>query len=227
MNLPTASAPIPASRRRRRSLRFAVAGIAVLAATPAAASVVMQNFVRADVDKADACMVKVAGKDAGTFNNPGKLPYVAFSDADSIVVNDTKLINETLSITALKGDRLLVSDGMRIVNKCAYSITVQLAAEADPAGGAAIENWKEMHMELFLASKPGGAGTLPFSAATNWDMSPVVANADGSLGNTVTGSVTLGAGEEVQVGAMIDTDRNADAAVGTGTLRFTVSGTAG
>jgi hypothetical protein len=232
MNEPTTVAGAPAAnRRRRRSLRFAVAGIAVLAATPAAASVVMQNFARADVNTAAACMVKVVGSDSTAYNDPLKLPYVAFSDTGSISANSTNLINEKISITGLKGDRLMVSDAMRIKNTCNYPINVQLTAEADaatPTANAAVSTWPNLYMRLYVASSssaalPAAGKALPFTALNGWDQNPIVVSAAGAVTASQTSSVALAANAELQVGALIDADRAA--AAGTGVLRFTVAGT--
>jgi hypothetical protein len=232
MNEPTTVTGAPvANRRRRRSLRFAVAGIAVLAATPAAASVVMQNFARVDVNTANACMVKVLGSDSTAYSDVAKLPYVAFSDTASISANGANLINEKISITGLKGDRLLISDAMRIKNTCGYSINVQLTAEADaatPTANPAISTWPNLHMKVYVASSasaalPAAGKALPFTALNGWDTSPITVTSAGAVTTAQTGSIALAAGAELQVGALIDADRAATA--GTGVLRFTVAGT--
>jgi hypothetical protein len=230
MNTPLTAAPA-APRRRKRSLRLAVAGIAVLAATPAAASVVMQNFARVDVNTANACMVKVLGADSTAYNDVAKLPYIAFADTASISANGANLINEQISITGLKGDRLLVSDAMRVKNTCNYPISVQLTAEADAAtptaNPATSASWTGVHVKVFVASSaspalPAAGKALPFTALNGWDMTPIAVSAAGSVTNAQTGSVTIAANAELQVGAFIDADRAATA--GTRVLRFTVSG---
>jgi hypothetical protein len=226
---PLTAAPA-ANRRRRRSLRLAVAGIAVLAATPAAASVVMQNFARVDVDTAAACMVKVAGADSTAYSSAASLPYVAFSDTGSITANGANLINEKISITGLRGDRLLISDAMRIKNTCNYAINVQLTAEADaatPTANPQISSWPNVHMKVYVASSaspalPAAGKLLPFTSANGWDTSPITVSSAGSVTTAQTGSIALAAGAELQVGALLDADRAATA--GTGVLRFTVAG---
>ena len=225
--------------RRRIGLPMAVAGIAVLAATPAVAAVVIQNFVRADVTKAAACMTKIEGIDATTFATAASAPYVDVNEINTAVTADgVNLLNEVLTVKAFKGDRLFVTDGMRIKNACNYPITVTLTNEAQPFTGATATggDWTDMSIKVYLGKQgitsaavlnPALSGTN-FATAADWDATPIHAKTDGAttaatVVNAVTGTATIAAGKEVQVGMLVDAGTTATAT--TTTLRFTVKAT--
>ncbi|MGL5829492.1 MAG: hypothetical protein ACRC0L_07980, partial [Angustibacter sp.] len=126
-------------RRRRWSLRTAVLATVALSTAPAAAAVLMQNFVRVDVNKVPACMTKVGGGDASTFNDATKSPYIGVNTTNTLTTSSgVNLLNETVTLKAFKGDRTSITDGFRVRNSCDYPLTISLLAEAQPDGGAAL-----------------------------------------------------------------------------------------
>ena len=223
--------------RRRIGLPAAVAGIAVLAASPAVAAVIMKNYVRADITKVAACMVKVEGPDAVTYATAAQAPYVDVNTTSTLTTSDgVSLLNETFTVKSFKGDRLFVTDGMRIRNTCNYAIVVGLKAEADAAstaGAATSGDWLDTDVKIYLAKSSIGTvlGTATsgtdFSVAADWDQAPIhiTPSATGTVANSTTGTMSIPAGSEIQVGMKVDAGTTAGT-VTAATLRFTVTGTA-
>jgi hypothetical protein len=222
--------------RRRWTLRTAVVATMALSAAPAAAAVLMQNFVKIDVNKVAACMTKVGGTDATTFNNAANAPYIGVNTTSTLTSADgVSLLNETVTLKAFKGDRTSITDGFRVRNTCNYPITVSLRAEAQPDGNAAVTgDWTDVAMSVYL-SKPvitpvGAAPTagLTFSLATDWDQTPIrvtPGGGTGALANAQTGTATLAANGELQIGYLVDAGTTASTTTAS-TLRFTVRGQA-
>jgi hypothetical protein len=230
------SRSITRGSRRRWTLRTAVVATVALSATPAAAAVLMQNYVKVDVDKVAACMTKVGGTDATTFNNPANAPYVGVNTTNTLTTAEgVSLLNETVTLKAFKGDRTSITDGFRVRNTCNYPLTVSLLAEAQPDGGTAVSgDWTDVAMSVYLAkpaiSPVGAAPTagLSFSTVADWDQTPIRVTPGGGTGavaNALTGNVTLAANGELQIGYLIDAGTTASTTT-TSTLRFTVRGQA-
>ncbi len=224
-----------APRRRRWSLRTAVIATVALSTTPAAAAVLMQNFVKVEVNKVAACMTKVGGSDATTFSDPAKSPYIGVNTTNTLTTAEgVKLLNETVTMKAFKGDRTSITDGFRVRNSCNYPLTVSLLAEAQPDGGTALSgDWTDIAMTVYLGKQsitPVAAAPLSglsFSTAADWDQTPikVTPSAAGTLANAQTGTVTLPANAEVQIGYLIDAGTTSSSTTSS-VLRFTVRGQA-
>lgn len=222
--------PADRQRRRRRGLAFAAAGLAVAAvAVPATATVLIQNFAKADISKSAACLTKVAGTDATTYATAANAPYIGFNGTGTAAVTGSgvNLLNETLSVKAFQGDRLIVTDGMRISNTCNYPLTVSMKAEPSASGAPALSgDWTDITAKLYLANPSGAAGT-DFALAADWDQAPISVNAAGTtaagtLSNAATGTITLPAAGSVKVGVAIDAGMSAVTATNS-VINFTIT----
>jgi hypothetical protein len=229
-------------RRTAWSLRTAVAAAVLVTAVPAGAAVIMQNFVKADITRAAACMTKVEGNDARTYATAANAPYFDVNETNVAATTDgVSLLNEAITVKAFKGDRMIASDVMRIRNTCNAPITVQLKNEAQPFTGATATSgdWTELSVKMYLGKSAVAATVFPaaltagtsltdFSVGAQWDATPVAVKWSGAgttatVINATTGTMTIPANQEVQVGFAVDagtTTATTDA-----TFRVTVSGT--
>ena len=193
---------------------------------PAGAAVLIQNFVRADITTVAPCLTNIGGVDAKIYADAKRAPYIGIDTAKAIVTADeVNLLNETVSLKAFQGDRLTVTDGMRIQNGCDYPLTVTLKAEAQFGDGdsALAGSWADLDARVFLGKINAGAAKTDYTVAEEWDATPihVSPSATGVLANATTGSIVVPAGEDRQIGFLIDAGVKADAAAAT--LRFTVT----
>ncbi len=216
---------------KRINRRWAVAIIAVLlVAAPAAASVITQNFLRADVTTAEACFHKVEGDDAADFGNAAFNPY-ADVDLTTTITNPTTgvtLLQETVTVIGYEGDRITYTDVVRYVNDCDYDISLRLVVEDDPAGntGFTAAEWTDKALSIYLSLAAGVDGD--FDDPAKWDGSPIViAKNDASPTSAETGTVTVAAGSSVQSAFVIEVDdQGGSFSSTTGTLRYTAEATA-
>jgi hypothetical protein len=225
--------------RRRVSRRAAIATVALMSvAAPAAASVIIENFIKADITVAAACFTKVGGQDHTAYNNGGVAPvapsalWVNFDTTPTLSAGGVNLINETVSLRGYAGDRTRFTDVIRYKNACGFPLSVKLISEADPAtptAGAAVSAGWDGGVSVFLSkvSDPIG-GAAPTSSvnlagdSVNWNKQFAIDNT-GAVTSTGSVSVTVPAGEELQGGFLVDL---ANTATGTRTLRFTAQATA-
>jgi hypothetical protein len=215
----------------RITRRWAIAIIAVLlVAAPAAASVITQNFLRADVTTAAACFHKTEGDDAASFGNAALDPYADVDLTSTIVSSDTgvTLLQETVTVIGYEGDRITYTDVVRYVNDCDYDIALRLVVEDDPAGNAGFTaaDWDDKSLQIYLSLAAGAGGD--FTDPAEWDATPIViAKGDTTPTSAETGTVTIASGDAVQSAFVIEVDHQAGAfASTTGTLRYTAEATA-
>lgn len=222
--------------RRRVSRRAAIATVALMSvAAPAAASVIIENFIKADVTVAAACFTKVGGQDHTAYNNGGVAPvapsalWVNFDTTPTLSAGGVNLINETVSLRGYAGDRTRFTDVIRYKNDCGFPLSVKLISEADPAAGAAVSGSWDGGVSVFLSkvADPVG-GAAPTSSvdlagdSVNWNKQFAIDNT-GAVTTTGAVAVTVPAGDELQGGFLVDL---ANTATGTRTLRFTAQATA-
>jgi hypothetical protein len=223
------------SKRKKRvwTLRAGIVTALVASAVPASAAVIIQNFMRVDVTRAAACLVKVAGLDT----TPSAFTINTTGTATTGTAAGVPLLNEQVALSGYRGDRLLVTDAMRVRNTCAYPVTVFLRAEAGTDTAATTGTWTDLSMKVYLGklvqASAGGAALsgTDFTSATDWDASPisVTPSATGTVANATTGSVnvgtTLAPAGEIQLGFQVDTGAAAGspAAGVTARLNYTVN----
>ena len=202
--------------------------VVLLIAAPAAASVITQNFLRADISASASCFVKAEGSDSTNFAVATNDPFADVSLTNTIVSTDTgvTLLQELVTVTAYKGDRITYTDVVRYRNNCDYGLSLRLVVEDDPAGngGFTAADWSDKSLELYI-SKIAGAGS-DFTVVAEWDASPIeIDKGDATPTNGVTGSVTVAAGAEVQSAFVIEVDEGVILPT-TATLRYTAEATA-
>ena len=213
--------------KRNWTLRSAVVAALVVSAVPAGAAVLVQNFVRADASRNAACVTKIAGLDSA--------PSVITTNVTGTGTSSTgvALLNESISIKSFAGDRTVATDSIRIKNTCASAMNVFLRAEPGLAAATTSGDWTALAMNVYLGNTSivsAGAlnpalSTTDF-AAGGWDSAPIriTPPASGTLGvvsNATTGTVSIPAGREVQLGIFVDSG-SAAPTTGTATLNFTV-----
>ncbi len=193
-------------------------------ATPAMASLVVQNFMQADISAADPCFFKVAGDDTITYTGAdGDDPFVAFDATQTVQVDGSNLIEETISVRGMTGDRVVYTDVVRYQNRCNVPLDITLVA--DGANGTG--DWADRSARIYISTSAGAIGAadeaevppagLPgdVGAASGWDASPIVVNAGGAISETATGTVTLNPGQELRGAIVISTGTGAGDGVGT------------
>jgi hypothetical protein len=233
------SNPPTLSTQRRWSLRAGVIAALVISAVPASAAVIVKNFMTVDINRADACLVKIAGLDSAGAGDAiaRNLTQTTLTATGATENGAVPLLNEKVTFQGYRGDRLIVTDGLRIRNTCAYAVNVFLQAEASPFTGstATSGNWTDLSMKVFLGKQLMPALTTPaasginFTTAADWDQTPILVSpsATGTIGNATTGTFQITAGNSVQIGYQIDTGAaTASPAAGViGTLNYTVNAT--
>ncbi len=214
------------SRITRRGALLATA--LTVTATPAFASLVVQNFMQADLSVADACFVKTAGDDIGTYTAAdGDDPNATFNatgDVDSqISIEGANLLEEQISIRGMKGDRVSYTDVVRYENKCNYPLDVTLVA----TGTAGTGDWADRSARIYLSSTSAALGAtttpagIPGDATSDWDATPIIVEAGGTIPatNAQTGTVTVPAGEQLYGAISIAAGVNATT-TGTGSVNW-------
>lgn len=209
--------------KRRWTLRAAVAAALVVSALPAGAAVLVKNFMRADASRNAACVTKIAGLDS--------VPSVVTTNLVGTAVSSTgvALLNESIAIKSFAGDRTIATDSIRVKNTCAAAVNVSLLAEPGLAATTTSGAWTGLAMNVYLGKKPvaslaaAGSGT-DFTVAADWDAAPIRITAGGGTGavaNAATGSFSIPANQEIQIGIFVDSASTAPTS-GTATLNFTV-----
>jgi hypothetical protein len=226
--------------KRRWSLRAGVITTLVVSAVPASAAVVVQNFMSAEVIRQAPCLAKVDGLDAST--GSATAPGGAFRDLTR-TTNSTAgvpLLNEQIVLSGYRGDRTTVTDVVRVKNTCAYAVDVFLIAEPGLATATTSGDWQDLSMRVYLgadkitsAVTPNAAESLlDFSVAADWDQDPLEIDPGTATAGVVTdnqtGTVNIPAGEEVQLGYIVDTGSAATSPAASTTpsiLNYTVNAT--
>lgn len=198
------------------------AGILVammMIAVPAAAAVITQNFMRADVSVNAACFTKAAGTDANS--GSGFLVFnggATISDPSGTV----DLIQETMTVQGFAGDRLIYSDAVVFSNGCNGQIDVALISENAPNNALAVEPayvsggfWDDVDIFMYLANTASPSG-LP-GVSGDWTLVMRVTN--GSVDDNLA-SVTIPASSNRRMAVVVDTDDGV-LATDTGILRWT------
>lgn len=193
-------------------------------ATPAMASLVVQNFMQADITAADPCFFKGAGDDTLTYaGSDADDPFVAFDASQTIQVDGSNLIQENITVRGMIGDRVVYTDIVRYQNRCDVPLEITLVADSSNGVG----DWTDRSARIYLstasdvigaadadevapAGLPGDVGT-----SSGWDARPIVVDAGGNVSETTTGTITLNPGRELRGAIVISTGTGAGDGVGT------------
>lgn len=193
-------------------------------ATPAMASLVIQNFMRADISAADPCFFKAAGDDTLTYTGAdADDPFVAFDATQTIQVDGSNLIQERIAVRGMTGDRVVYTDIVRYQNRCNVPLSITLVADSTNGVG----NWTDRSARIYLSTASDVIGAadaneqapagLPgdVGAGSGWDARPIVVDAGGNVSETSTGTITLAPGRELRGAIVISTGTGAGNGVGT------------
>lgn len=198
-------------------------------ATPAFASLVVQNYMQADITVANACFVKVAGDDitsyAATANADDPLStFSANPLSDTITVDGTDLLEEQLTIRGMKGDRVTYTDVVRYQNNCNVALDVTLVASTATATG----DWADRSARIYISEASHVIGSadatftgFPGAASSGWNATPIVVEAGGAIPalNAQTGTVTVDPNDEIYGAISVAAGVNATT-TGTGTVNW-------
>lgn len=193
-------------------------------ATPAFASLVVQNFMEADITVADACFVKVAGDDITSYGTPTDPddPLATFDGAtNNITVEGVQLLEEKLTVRGMVGDRVTYTDVVRYENNCDVSLDIRLVASSATAAG----DWVDRAARIYISDTPLPIGPtnsptgFPGEFGAQWDTTPIVIEAGGNISVSQTGSVTVPPGEQLQGAITVSAGTGANTA-GTGTVNW-------
>lgn len=174
-------------------------------ATPAMASLVVQNFIEADITSGDACFVKIAGNDAASYTgSDANDPLASFSatDTDTIEINGASLLEEKITIRGMRGDRVMYTDVVRYQNNCDIALDIRLVTDASTAIG----DWTDRSARIYLSGSAVALGAdpglgIPGAPGAGWDATPIVVEANSGAipsGNQSTGAVTVAPGQELR-----------------------------
>ncbi len=187
----------------RITRRTALAATAMTVfATPAFASMVIQSYMRADVNAVDTCLVTKAGEDVGTYND------VAGANVDfgSSAVNNgrVEIEEDRVSVTGMAGDRVIYNDVARLQNTCAVALDISLNMD-----GTQGPNWADRYAEVYISSVATPLDSTaslgyPTDSSGNWGVQPLVVDGLGNAVQAATGSVTLQPNEELRVATLIE-----------------------
>jgi len=191
-------------------------------ATPAMASLVVQNFMQAEITAADPCFFKAAGDDTLTYTGAdADDPFVAFDDTQTIQVDGSNLIQENIAVRGMTGDRVVYTDIVRYQNRCNVPLQITLVADSTTGVG----DWNDRSARIYLSTASDVVGAadadevppagLPGDVGAGWDAQPIVVDAGGNVSETTTGTITLAPGRELRGAIVISTGTGAGDGVGT------------
>ncbi len=214
------------SRRRRRRVRIGVVVLLVLGGIPASAAVIVKNYMATQVTRATECLIGVAGTDPLTF--PTGFPSIATSSDVVTTAEGVPLLRQIITVRGVQPERTVAADAVRIRNRCSRPINVTVTTGAHGVTAPAVAGeWKDLSMRVYLSKTataapasdalppiaptaliaPGASFTDP-TVAASWDATPLSvsksAGGVGSIVGTSTGTVSLAANQDLQVGLVID-----------------------
>ncbi len=198
METPQKKSRFAALKFTRRSAAIIVALLMV--AAPASASIIVQNFMEADITAAPPCFVKTTGDDAA---NSTQASFDA-TGANTIAVDGVDLLEEKISVNGMTGDRVIYTDVVRYENNCAEAINVVLTT--NQVSG----DWSELAAEIWISNIAAPASVDPNLdvAADNWNDDYIIVPAGTAAGAFVdsTGVITVAPGGEVQGAFVVSSD---------------------
>ncbi len=211
-------------KRKKQARKGMLVMVATLMfAAPAMASLVIQNYMEADVTLADACFSKVAGDDPVSYTGTdANDPLAGFDDTtNTVTVSGANLLEEKLTIRGMQGDRVMYTDVVRYRNTCDIDLNVTLIAE----GATATGNWVDRSAQIYISNIAAPTG-LP-GVSVDWNNQPIIVTAGTAAitaPNNRTGSVIIPAGGEVQ-GAVVIAAGTGSALTGVGTVNWVATAT--
>lgn len=213
-------------KRKKQARRGSLVMVATLMfASPAMASLIVQNYMEADVTVADACFTKVAGQDPVSYTGTDADDPLASFDGvnNTVLVSGVNLLEEKLTIRGMKGDRVTYTDVVRYKNTCDVDLDVVLIAD----GSTAVGDWTERSARIYISTVAAPAALPGDLTSTDWNSQPIIVTAGSgaiTAPNNRTGSVTIAAGGEVR-GAVVVAAGNTATTTGVGTVNWIATAT--
>lgn len=212
----------PQKKKRRFAWKFTrrsaatVVALMMLAA-PAGASIIVQNYMEADIVAAPPCFNKTAGADAVDGTTDGTDELVTFDGTATDTIDGVTLTEEKITVQGMTGDRVIYTDVAHFNNDCDSDIVVQLTAQAN---GTA---WTGVHGEIWLSNieDPTDVDPSVDVLANEWNDTAIEVT-DGAIGVASTGAVTVPAGQSVQAAFVLAT---APDFAGTATINWVAEAT--
>ncbi len=198
METPQKKSRLAALKFTRRSAAIIVALLMV--AAPAGASIIVQNFMEADITAAPPCFVKTTGSDP---LNSSQASFDA-SGANTIAVDGVDLLEEKITVNGMTGDRVIYTDVVRYENNCLEPIDVVLTTNA-VAG-----DWTNLAAEIWISNIAAPAAVDPNldGVGGDWNDDYIIVPAGTTAGAFVdsTGVITVAPGAEVQGAFVVSSD---------------------
>lgn len=203
-----------ANSRGRFTKGWAIAAlVTLLMAVPAAAGIIVQNFLRADITVNDACFTKTDGPDVASASG-----LLTFDTTSTVTGGGVDLLQETATFNAFAGDRMLYTSAINFNNTCGHDLALTFISADDPAGGLAIDDaaaFGDIDVRMYLPD-PGGAA-VPGLTGTWVEMLSIV----GGVATNGATPVTLADTTTLTMAVIIDADSApAQATPFTGTVRW-------
>ena len=194
----------PQKKRRFGGFKFTRRSAAIVVAllmigAPAGASVIIQNYMEADITAAPPCFVKSAGTDAsGT----------ALADFDDLTntrpIDGVDLLEEKIDVQGMIGDRVIYTDVVRYENNCLQPIDVVLVADAISG------DWTNVSAEIWISNVEAPTNVDPNIdvPADEWQDDNITVTAGAAAGpyTDSTGVVTVAPGDEIQGAFVVSSD---------------------
>lgn len=183
----------------RRSAALVVALLMV--AAPAGASVIVQNFMEAEITAAAPCFVKTAGSDAST-------ALASFDDTTNTITQDgVALLEEKVDLTGMRGDRVIYTDMVHYENNCGQPIDIVLTTNSVSG------DWSGVAAEIWLSNTTVAAGPANIDpnldgAGGDWADDYIIVPAGTTAGSFIdsTTVVTVAAGQALQGAFVVSTE---------------------
>ncbi len=210
------------STKGRITRRTALAATAMTVfATPAFASLVIQSYMSADITVADNCLVTKAGEDVTSYSVVDG-PFVNMVTGDATPTRVT-LEEDKITVAGMHGDRVIYNDVARIQNTCAVALDVTLSMDGSQGSG-----WTDRYAEVYLSSTALALDSVaplgyPTDATGNWTANPIAVDSTGSAVAATSTTVTLPAGQELRVAALIEAGTDAANLTNTSTMSWEVT----
>ncbi len=162
--------------------------IGLLMVVPAAAGIIVQNFLRADIEVAAACFTKTDGADIASTTG-----LIDFDETQTVATaGGVNLLQERATFSAFQGDRMLYTEAVTFNNTCGHDLELLFISAADPAGGAAVEDMAGLDVRFYLPDATNG-GAVPGLTGDWTEMLSVVGGTatDGTTAVTLADTATL------------------------------------
>lgn len=187
-------------RFTRRSASIFIALLMI--AAPAGASIIVQNYMRADITAAVPCFQKVSGDDPVASTQAG---FNNDNTSDLIDIDGVDLLEERLTVTGMTGDRVVYTDMVLYQNNCTEPITLQLNV-TDLEGTA----WDNLAAEIWISNSTAPANIDPNldpAATDDWNDDAILIPAGSTSGFAEsTGTVVVQPNTSVQGAIVVSTD---------------------